>query len=597
MKNIFISRYRFYLVFFAILLTFCSLGGRLYHLQVVSSDKYESFAQNARKNFIPVSARRGDLVDRKGNLLATTKSVVVVGMDPQSIQEEDYVKFSELSKLLDIDESVIIEAAEKKVYSSGKGDEKIRLVRWVKLKEEVEESDFRKIKDLRIKGVYGNYKHSRFYPSQSLASHVLGYVNDEGKPCLGVELLTNYYLKGQDGWRESERDGRRKEMPQYRSIEVDAEDGLNVELTLDRMIQYIIEDELKNIVEEYSPLSASIIVSSPKTGEILALGNAPTFDPNIYGDFPLESQRNRALTDLYEPGSTFKIVPVGAALNEGIIGVNDIIDCSLKTYSVGSRERALPRDHHPLGKIPLKEVVQKSSNRGAAQLGIRLGARRLYEYSRMFGFGESTRIGLTGERKGTLHHPDRWDGLTITRLPMGHAVAVTALQVHSAMSSIANGGILMKPSLIRRVFDDEGKTVVSFQPKAIRRVISESVADEITKMLVTVVSPEGTASRARVSGYQVAGKTGTTQKIIDGKYSNRHHVASFSGYLPAEDPKIAVTILVDEPTMKKGRLGYGGSVAGPAFQNVAKKIIGYMGIKPNEAELSFYNQEIGNLNL
>jgi len=151
--------------------------------------------------------------------------------------------------------------------------------------------------------------------------------------------------------------------------------------------------------------------------------------------------------------------------------------------------------------------------------------------------------------------------------------------------------------LIRRVFDDEGKTVVSFQPKAIRRVISESVADEITKMLVTVVSPEGTASRARVSGYQVAGKTGTTQKIIDGKYSNRHHVASFSGYLPAEDPKIAVTILVDEPTMKKGRLGYGGSVAGPAFQNVAKKIIGYMGIKPNEAELSFYNQEIGNLNL
>lgn len=386
-------------------------------------------------------------------------------------------------------------------------------------------------------------------------------------------------------------------MPQYRSIEVDAEDGLNVELTLDRMIQYIIEDELKNIVEEYSPLSASIIVSSPKTGEILALGNAPTFDPNIYGDFPLESQRNRALTDLYEPGSTFKIVPVGAALNEGIIGVNDIIDCSLKTYSVGSRERALPRDHHPLGKIPLKEVVQKSSNRGAAQLGIRLGARRLYEYSRMFGFGESTRMGLTGERKGTLHHPDRWDGLTITRLPMGHAVAVTALQVHSAMSSIANGGILMKPSLIRRVFDDEGKTVVSFQPKAIRRVISESVADEITKMLVTVVSPEGTASRARVSGYQVAGKTGTTQKIIDGKYSNRHHVASFSGYLPAEDPKIAVTILVDEPTMKKGRLGYGGSVAGPAFQNVAKKIIGYMGIKPNEAELSFYNQEIGNLNL
>jgi cell division protein FtsI/penicillin-binding protein 2 len=587
MKNVFIAPYRFYLVFFAIFLTFCSLGGRLFHLQVVNSEKYESFALNARKNFIPISARRGDLVDRKGNLLATTRSVVVVGMDPQSIEEQDRLKFDELAKLLQIPLEKISAAADKKIGSTGADPKSVRLVRWVKLKEEVEESEYRKIKKLGIKGVYGNYQHSRLYPNQSLASHILGYVNEEGKACMGVELLSDYYLKGQDGWRESERDGRRREMPQYRSLEVKEKDGLNVELTIDRMIQDIVEGELREIVNQYEPLSASIIVSSPKTGEILALGNVPTFDPNNYGEFPLENQRNRALTDLYEPGSTFKIVPVCGALNEGLIDPDDIIDCSIGSYQVGNRLRRLPSDHHPLGKISLREVVQKSSNRGAAQLGIKLGASRLFDYCKMFGFGDSSRIGLTGERSGMLHHPDRWDGLTITRLPMGHAVAVSAIQVHVAMSSVANDGILMRPILIRRVFDEEGKTVVNFNPDPVRRVVSEKVAKIMTEMLVSVVSPEGTAVRAKIKGYSVAGKTGTTQKIIDGKYSNRHHVASFCGFFPAEDPVVGVTVVVDEPNMTKGRLGYGGSVAGPVFQRVAKKVIGYMGIKPKPTELSF----------
>ena len=371
MKNVFIAPYRFYLVFFAIFLTFCSLGGRLFHLQVVNSEKYENFALNARKNFIPVSARRGDLVDRRGNLLATTRSVVVVGIDPQSIEDHDRLKFDELANLLEIPVGNVIDAANKKISSTATDNKSRRLVRWVKLKEEVEESIYRKIKKLSIRGVYGNYEHSRLYPNQSLASHILGYVNEEGKACMGVELLSDYYLKGQDGWRESERDGRRREMPQYRSFEVKEKDGLNVELTLDRMIQDIVEGELRKIVDQYEPLSASIIVSSPKTGEILALGNVPTFDPNNYGEFPLENQRNRALTDLYEPGSTFKIVPVGGALNEKLIDPDDIIDCSVANFQVGNRLRRLPSDHNPLGKISLREVVQKSSNRGAAQLGIK----------------------------------------------------------------------------------------------------------------------------------------------------------------------------------------------------------------------------------
>ena len=585
MNNIFISRYRFYLVFLAVLLAFTSLGGRLVQLQYIDAQKYKEVALGVRQNFITTPARRGDVVDRKGNLLATTRSVVELGLDPHSIEEKDLGKLDSLARLLELPKSEVVDAAKRKTRKDSQGE--LQFVRWVKLKDEVDEGTYRKIKELNINGVYGNFKHSRLYPNQSLASHLLGYVNKEGKPCMGVEMFADYYLKGQDGWRESERDGRRREMPQYRSFEVLARDGLNVELSMDRIIQDIVEEELKTIASNFDPLSASIIVTDPKTGEVLALANYPDFDPNKYNETVLENQRNRILTDLYEPGSTFKIVPVAGAMNEGLVQADDIIDCADPVYRVGSRNRMLPSDHHPLGKISLKEVVQKSSNRGAARLGIKLGASRLYEYSRAFGFGENTNLGLTGERRGVLHNPNNWDGLTITRLPMGHAVAVTALQVHQSMSVIANRGILMKPQIVRRVFDHEGKTVVPFDPQVKHRVVGSDVAQSLSEMLVSVVSNEGTARQAKISGFEVAGKTGTTQKLIEGRYSNQHHVASFVGYFPASDPKILATIVVDEPKMKAGRLGYGGSVAAPSFRRIGTKIISSMGLKPREQEVTF----------
>jgi cell division protein FtsI/penicillin-binding protein 2 len=585
MNNIFISRCRFYLVFFAVLFAFTSLGGRLVQLQFVDAKKYKQVALGVRQNFISTPARRGDVVDRKGNLLATTRSVVELGLDPHSIEEEDYNKLPDLAKLLNLPESEILDAVKRKTRKDSHGE--LHFVRWVKLKDEVDEGTYREIKKLKIDGVYGNFKHSRLYPNQSLASHLLGYVNKEGRACMGVEMFADYYLKGQDGWRESERDGRRREMPQYRSFEVIARDGLNVELSLDRIIQDIVEEELNTIASDFEPLSASVIVSDPKTGEVLALANYPDFDPNKYNESELENQRNRILTDLYEPGSTFKIVPVAAAMNEGLVRPDDIIDCADPVYRVGSRNRMLPSDHHPLGKISLKEVVQKSSNRGAARLGIKLGASRLYDYCRAFGFGKETNLGLTGERKGLLHNPNNWDGLTITRLPMGHAVAVTALQVHQSMSVIANNGILMKPQIVRRVFDHEGKTVVPFDLQVKRRVVGSDVAQSLSEMLVSVVSKEGTARQAKISGFEVAGKTGTTQKLVDGRYSNQHHVASFVGYFPASDPKILATIVVDEPKMKKGRLGYGGSVAAPSFRRIGTRIIASLGLKPSEQEITF----------
>ena len=584
MRSLFVSKFRYYVVFSSVCFAFCSLGGRLIWLQVVESERFTSVAKVARKNFVSVKARRGDIVDSKGNLLATTRSVVEVGLDPQSLVEDDRLKWKTLADYLGIQVKEIEVAAAKKTRSLGMKSEGIRDIRWVKLKEEVDEGTYRKIQELRIKGVYGNFKHSRLYPNRNLASHILGFVNKEDVAAMGVERFADYYLKGQDGWRESEKDGRRREMPQHRSLEVGANDGLNVELSLDRRIQDIVEEELLYVVEEFEPLSASIIVSDPKSGYILALANAPDFDPNEFNTAELAHQRNRALSDLYEPGSTFKIVAVGGAMNEGLVTEHNIIDCTQSTIRRGNRNLRLPSDHHPLGKISVSKVVQKSSNRGAARLGILLGTTRLYEYCLAFGFGQKTNFGIGGERKGILHAPERWDGLTITRLPIGHAVSVTPMQVHAAMSAVANEGVLMKPQFISRVFDNTGKTIVPFDPKPVRKVISSSVSRKLSQMLVSVVSNEGTARRAVIEGFSVAGKTGTTQKIIEGKYSNRHHVASFVGYFPANDPRVVITVVVDEPKMKKGFLGYGGVVAAPSFQRVGEGIISYWGLKPESKD-------------
>lgn len=594
MRSLFVSKFRYYIVFLSVCFAFCTIGGRLVWLQVFEAKRFNEVAETARKNFYTIKAKRGDIVDSKGNLLATTRSVVEVGLDPHSLVDEDRLKWKTLAGYLDIALEKIEKAANMKIWQSSTS-KILQDVRWVKLKEEVDEGTYRKIQELRIKGVYGNFKHSRFYPNRNLASHILGFVNKEDVAAMGVERFADYYLKGQDGWRESEKDGRRREMPQHRSMEVKASDGLNVELSLDRRIQDIVEEELAVMVKEFDPLSASIIVSDPKSGYILALANAPDFNPNFFNKAELSHQRNRALSDLYEPGSTFKIVAVGGAMNEGLITENDIIDCTASTIRRGNRNLRLPSDHHPLGKITVSKVVQKSSNRGAARLGILLGSQRLYNYCQAFGFGQKTDFGIGGERKGTLHNPARWDGLTITRLPIGHAVSVTPMQIHAAMSCVANEGILMKPQFMSRVFDNSGKTVVQFDPKPVRKVLSTSVSRKLSEMLVSVVSNEGTARRAEIEGFSVAGKTGTTQKLIDGKYSNRHHVASFVGFFPAQNPKVVITVVVDEPKMKNGVLGYGGVVAAPSFQSVGKGIISYWGMKPEiKNEMAVTNLEFKN---
>lgn len=589
MSKAFVSTGRSALVSLAVAFAFTVLLGRLFYLHVWNQDALLEHVEGNRKMVNIVEARRGNIVDARGNLLATTRTSYNIGVDPQSFKETDREKLPGLAMILGKPLEDIEAAVDRKTRKVGEGKE-VRLIRWAVLAKDANEATHDAVKALGIRAIYGNQSHSRAYPAGQLAAHVLGYVNKEETPVTGIERFFDYYLRGQDGWRETERDGKRHELAQFREREVAPSDGLNVELTIDQMVQHIVEREIQRIADEFQPEGISVIVSQPATGAVLAMGNYPSYDPNEFYNtkkYPIANQRNRALTDVFEPGSTFKIVPAAAALNEGIVDPNDIFQTGVARVSYKGRTLKLPADHRTYEELSVHDIVVKSSNRGAAYLGLILGDKRLYDYAADFGFGEKTGADLGGEITGTLHPPRNWDGLTITRLPMGHAVSATPMQVHASMSVIANDGVLMEPMLAKRVFDGFGNDVIRFQPKAKRRVVSTEVANTMASMLADVVGERGTARRASIENYDVAGKTGTTQKIVNGRYSNQHHVASFSGFFPAENPSLVITVVVDEP--RSNGVGYGGSVAAPAFRNIAEACIAYLGIRPARSDASFVN--------
>ena len=588
MSKAFVSTARAALVSSAVAFAFCVLLGRLFYLHVWEQSELLEHVEGNRKMVQYVESRRGNVVDSRGNLLATTHTTIDLGVDPQSVREEDRAKLKELAVLIGKPLAAVEKAIDTKTRKGQERAKAVRLIKWAYLAKGLDEDTYDAVRALKIKGVYGNRKYSRTYPGKQLAAHVLGYVNHEETPVTGVERFFDYYLRGQDGWRETERDGRRRELAQFRAREVDPSDGLNVALSIDQMVQHIVEKEIERLAAEYNPKGISVIVSEPATGGILAMANYPTYDPNEFFNtkkYPIETQRNRALTDLIEPGSTFKIVPAAAALNEGIVDPSDMFQTGMARVTYKGRSLKLPGDHHTYDSLSVHDIVVKSSNRGAAHLGLILGEQRLYDYAEAFGFGAKTGFDLGGEVSGTLHPVKNWDGLTITRMPMGHAVSATPMQVHSAMSVIANKGVLMEPLLAQRIFDHAGNDVVRFSPKAKRRVISADVAETVADMLVDVVGKNGTARKASIENYAVAGKTGTTQKIVNGRYSRRHHVASFSGFFPADNPALVITVVVDEPQSKG--VGYGGSVSAPAFRTIAEACIAYMGIRPAKPDTSF----------
>jgi cell division protein FtsI (penicillin-binding protein 3)/stage V sporulation protein D (sporulation-specific penicillin-binding protein) len=566
------SHWRFIFIFFLFIFCFSGLSYRILDLCCFSRDYYKKFIDSARQTREVKRAIRGRIRDRRGTILAMTTVKIDIGVDPQVANfQGDQPKIDQLAELLDRDPREVAECFRRESFIRNGREQ---FLRWKKIATLDDGDRYEKVKQLQIRGVYGVEHGERIYPQRELASHVIGFVNREWVAACGIERFLDDFLRGHDGWVESERDGKREEVALFRKVVIEPQDGAHVNLTLDLHIQEIAERALQRAVAELNPKSGSVIVSDPQSGEILALCNAPTFDCNAYGQAEASALRNRAIADVYEPGSVFKIVPFSTALQLGLIAPNRCFNCSQETFQWEGKTYPLPQDHKFFGVLSAVDVLRQSSNRGVAQIGIMLGAERLYRSARAFGFGEKTGYGFDGESAGLLHKPASWDPLTITRLPMGHAVGATALQVHRAMGVIASGGYLLQPRIVSGVVDDRGEAMIETAPAVLRQVLEPSIARQLAEILHNPESALSVAERVKL-----AYKTGTTQKLVGGVYSRERHIASCSGFFPMEEPKFLVTVVLDEPTMAAGT-AYGVRAAYPVFAEVARALILRLGLGP-----------------
>jgi cell division protein FtsI/penicillin-binding protein 2 len=545
---------------------------RLIDLQIVQHEKFTTLAAEKHNHKQIIYARRGIIRDSHNEPLAENIPVKTVVADASHIRDPVAVAAA-IADQLEMDPRDIA----SKLSQSGKGSKHIVL------KAEIPEETAEKIKEsLRVanlRGIYFDQDFVRVYPNGQMLSQVIGFVDHDHKGTMGIERTMQDFLQGTDGFRYIETDRTGKELVPYRGQESAARDGCDVKLTIDLSLQNILETELDAACAEFKPKNASAIMMRPQTGEILAMASRPTFDPNKPGEAAPDQEKNRSIVDMVEPGSTFKIVTTSAVLEEKLVTPDTTVFCENGHFQYAGR---VLRDAHPMGVLTVHQVLMKSSNIGVAKLALQLGETKLYEYIRRYGFGERTGIALSGEISGLVNPPHRWSKLDITRIPMGQSVAVTPLQMVAAMSSIANGGKLMKPMIVSEIKDQTGRLVASFTPEMVRDVISSETALKIVSALKDVVSKQGTAQRAEVPGFRVAGKTGTAQKVDPrGGYMVGRYVTSFVGFMPADDPKFALLVLLDDPTMKQGGV-FGGTVAGPVFARIAEKAARYLDLRPTE---------------
>jgi cell division protein FtsI/penicillin-binding protein 2 len=553
---------------------------RLVHLQVSQHDAYAAQAADMHVKRQPIYARRGVIQDINGEPLAQNEPVRTVVADGTLIKEHGQLA-DVLAAALALPRAQILEKLGREIYSQSQ--RKNVPAPYVVLKKEVPESVVTELIETlatrKLRGVFFEQETTRVYPNGQMLCHVLGYVNGENSGVEGIERTMEQFLRGHDGFRYTERDRTGREIVPYRGQEKAPRNGCNVRLTINMGLQNIVEQELDAAIKQFRPKSATVILMQPKTGEILALANRPNYNLNMQDKVPPDHRRNRAIADMVEPGSTFKIVTTAAALTERIVRSTTLINCEN-----GFMASAKLRDHHPYADLSVNDILVKSSNIGVAKLAMQLGDQKFYEYVRRFGFGERSGINLPGEISGVVHPPHRWSKISITRMPMGHEVGATPLQVVTAMCAIANGGHLMMPQIVSDIVDDQGRSVSHFPPQEVRRVASKESTDAVNLALQEVVGPKGTATLARVMGFKVAGKTGTSQKLdADGRYGHDRYVVSFVGYMPAENPAFVGLVLLDEAQAKPGQ-NYGGLVAAPVFSRIAEKAARYLGLVPSPEE-------------
>ncbi len=541
---------------------------RGHQLQYIQGAELEGKADRQVSREMKLNARRGSILDRNGVELAVSVDVKSIYANPRFIKDPEVV-LGQLKAILGdhLDDAVVLERLKSR-----------RQFVWVARK--VSPLMARQVKDLRIPGMGLTSESQRYYPLKDRAGHLIGFVGgDEYKGLEGLERSHNAILEGGTYTLDVTADSRGRKIylgqePSFTELE-----GKSLVLTIDERIQYIAETELSSAIEQSGAASGSLIVSDPKTGDILAMVSYPTFNPNLINDHVADDWRNRATRDAFEPGSTFKSFVVASALQEGVVTLDDAINVNGGTLRFGDD---VITDHHRAQFMTVRDVVKHSSNIGAYRLAKRLERERFGWYIQQFGFSEATGIGIP-EQKGRMRDPKKWPEISLANVAFGHGLTVTNLQMNMGLGAIANGGTLMKPRLIKEIRDRTGALVESFPTEARRQVLSREASARATESLMSVVETGGTGVEAGMAYYKVAGKTGTARKVDSEtrQYSNRLWTASFVGFVPADDPALVITVIVNIERDYRGQAYYGGKVSAPVFSRVAAQALPMLGVFPS----------------
>ena len=547
----------------AFLLWAAAVEARLVHLQVVQHEWMEAEARDQQSRRVTIPAPRGEILDRHGAVLAYSVDVDTIGAEPRKAGDPQQAVARLCQALGDCTREEVRTLVQR--FRSGQAYAVVRA--------KVSPDEARRVRALKLPWVVFLKEPRRFYPNVSLAAHVLGYVGKDDVGRGGLEATYDGQIRGRAGELLVQSDARGRTFDSR--VGDPPVPGASLELTIDRYLQYVAERELRAGVAEHRAAGGAVVIMDPQTGEILAMANEPGFNPNVYWEAGLDQWRNRAVQDIYEPGSTFKMVTASAALDTRVMSPDDLVNTGDGTIRRGGRV-VDEYEGHRYGVLSFGDVLVKSSNVGAILIGFRLGAERLGRFVKAFGFGSRLSPDFPGENAGMVWAPERWSESTLMSVSMGYEIGVTPLQMASAASTIANGGERIQPRVVRAVI--EGGRRMPVRRKAMGRVISPETAATLTEIMEAVVE-RGTAKSARIEGYTIAGKTGTAAKLVNRRYSSTDYNASFVGFLPSRQPALTVLVVIDTPDRRVG--GYaGGAVAAPIFRRIAEAALRYLGVTP-----------------
>jgi len=538
---------------------------RLVYLQVFQHADLVARAERQQLRTIPAPSKRGDILDRRGRVLATSVDADSIYAVPTDIDQPAAAARRICRALGD--------CAPKEEQGLAERLGQHRAFAYVR--RQVSPDQAKRVADLHLDGIDFVKESKRFYPNKELAAHLIGYTGLDNTGLNGLEYTYDKQIRGKPGTIMIHTDARRHA---FSRLERPPTSGSTVELTIDEYLQHVAERELHRGVVENRAAGGSAIIMNPRTGEILAMANEPTFNPNAYRDSEETERRNRAVQDLYEPGSTFKVVTASAAIEERVMPIDTMIDTHPGVIHIAGRPRPVTEaSHHDYGVISFSDVLIRSSNIGAIKIGFRVGTERLSRSVARFGFGHPVSPDFPGESSGIVWDPSKWTESALASVSMGYQVGVTPLQMAAAVSSVANDGEMMEPRVIRAIYRDNRR--YSVQPKVVRRTITpETAATLIGIMEGVVASDHGTARAARIPGYTIAGKTGTAAKLVNGQYSHSDYNASFVGFVPSRNPAVTIIVVTDSPHAGPTT---GGAVSAPVFKRIAEATLQYLGVGPN----------------